>query len=104
MSTLATPEQTQQMIEMFNDMFPDAAHSFAHDVLGDFNLGDGHIKFCQNKYEGWIHQQLRESKGDVYQNAYLIAQSKAIYGFLDILHAIPEDVRDAASELMVEDF
>lgn len=84
-------------------------YSFAHVVLGDQNLGDGHILYCMRP--SWVaevmEQRIRDEFGGVvnfdslekwewriyYDHAQHMAE---ILDLLNWLYEVPEEVRDEA--------
>lgn len=97
-------------IESFCNKYPNASSGPAHIVLDDYNLGDGHIIWCQKLIKEAILYRFgvvvadpdevsvtlkfyseKESDGD-YRHS--LTELAATYDFLDFLLTIPEEKRD----------
>lgn len=59
-------EIVEDEIESFNAKYPDARFSFAHIVLDDYNLLDGHIHWClrQDSINEWFNYNLARCEPD----------------------------------------
>ncbi len=97
-----------QKIEAFTDYGPAAGiagFTFDHIVLGDFNLGDGHIKYCLSNEAilGWLKQQIAEFDEEHEMQfplywANRIRDAACIISFLHELWSIPYRERMEAEE------
>jgi len=88
----------------YPDIMPD--YSFAHIVLADFNLGDGHIKWCleQEQIDQWVSYITEEVKkrltnrNNEYSLNYDLAEIERVKNdtieFLNWLLTIPENIRE----------
>lgn len=115
---MKTPHEVLAAISAFNahwhDVLPD--YSFAHIVLGDFNLMDGHIDFCleDEQVRGWHQSKVGEIinhygenplspyLADRYRFTRLLACTDAIIDFLEALKKVPEPIREEAMNIYVE--
>jgi hypothetical protein len=59
---LADADCICQEIALLKEWEHDAGNSFAHIVLGDYNLSDRSIIFCldQNRVDDWVRQKTRD--------------------------------------------
>ena len=114
---LAVPVEGQHPIMQKIDAFVDngpvaglAGHAFDHIVLGDNNLGDGHIRFCLSNETilGWLKDQVadyeEDSTGyDQLHWANLLRDAAAIIAFLHEIWSIPYRERMEAEESYFND-
>lgn len=102
-----TPTEILKRIQAFNEKYPDAPHSYAHLVLGDFNLGDSSVVFClhnTDRYE-WLKQVILDVSRTLPAKEYLARIDQLwetngrVFEFLVWLSSVDEDIRNDAMAL-----
>lgn len=96
----ATPENVKQLMRAFLAIWPEAENGPGHIVLGDDNMGNGHIQWCLNLADAVLGQSkdptfkahakfLRYFElGEQTHNSIWATRL-----FLELLLLIPEDTR-----------
>lgn len=107
MSKEYTAQEVLDELRDFNQKYPEAAHSYAHIVFSDYNLGDSSIKHCQQSplYEEWLQQAIFDipkqlpAKGYNARVSNLFHIRERIWEYLVWLTGIPEEIREQAEDL-----
>lgn len=115
MSEVITPLRAQYVIDKMNEFVAGEswtrAYSFAHIVLGDQNLGEGHIKFCLQPHivNDWTSSQLKDRAlnpvrnenraWELHEYDQVISERDSIIAFLRWLLSLTDELRDEVSEL-----
>jgi hypothetical protein len=104
------PKNRAEVIERildFADKYHGVEFSFAHIVLGDFNLGDGHIQWClePEQVDKWVNRETERflnRDDDEYARRYNFEQLEEVktetIKFLNWLLTIPENIRKGVGE------
>lgn len=92
--------ELKERINEFTTLYPRAEFSFAHVVLSDYNLSDGHITDCLDREKAleWVARALDEEM-DQYAWWLVYEEMAAICKFLHWLLSIDEDVRKAVIDV-----
>lgn len=96
------------MIGNFTSMYPDSMSSFAHIVLGDYNLDrKGHIRWClDTQYNEWYKWRWLEEKreSDRFGSPYTLREFErmavATKAFLELLYTFEQKDLDRASLIL----
>lgn len=90
-------------IRVFDEQYPTAEHSFAHIVIGDFNLSEGAILSCyeDENFNMWLSQM---DSMNTYQKLDYMKTITAIDNLLQELRGFSDDeLAEAENILMGEE-